>query len=157
MQVRRYRPGEEEELWQLYYNTTHIINGKVYTKEQVEHWAPHNKDLDEWKERIKKKNPFVVIEDDTIIGFAELEPDGHIDYFYVHHKWQFKGVGSILYSAIEEEATNQKISHLYAEVSVPAKEFFLKNGFEVLEEKNHIICGAPAPNFMMEKKLPINK
>lgn len=156
MQVRRYRPGEEDELWQLYYDTTHIIIGKVYTKEQVDRWAPHNKDMDEWKERLKKKNPFVVVENDTIIGFAELEPDGHIDYFYVHHNWQGMGVGSMLYNTIEEEAINKKTPHLYAEVSVPAKEFFLKQGFKILEEKNKIICGAPAPNFIMKKKLPLN-
>ncbi len=154
MQVRRYKPGEEEELWQLYHDTTHIINGEVYTKEQVERWAPHDKDMNEWKERIKKKNPFVAVENGEIVGFAELEPDGHIDYFYVHHKWQGKGVGSMLYNTIEEVAISQKMPHLYAEVSVPAKEFFLKQGFEILEEKNNIICGAPAPNFMMKKKLP---
>jgi hypothetical protein len=38
-------------------------------------------------------------------------------------------------------------------VSVPAKGFFLKQGFEVLEEQNNIVCGAPAPNFKMQKKL----
>ncbi|MBU1110708.1 GNAT family N-acetyltransferase [Patescibacteria group bacterium] len=154
MQVRRYKPGEEEELWQLYHDTTHIINGEVYSKEQVERWAPHDKNMDEWKERIKKKNPFVAVEDSKIVGFAELEADGHIDYFYAHHQWQGKGVGSMLYSAIEKEAISQKIPHLYADVSVLAKEFFLKQGFKVLVEQNNIICGAPAPNFKMEKKLP---
>ncbi|PKL37026.1 GNAT family N-acetyltransferase [Candidatus Peregrinibacteria bacterium HGW-Peregrinibacteria-1] len=153
MQVRRYKPGEEQELWQLYHDTTHIINGEVYTREQVERWAPHDKDMDEWKERIQKKNPFVAVGDDKIVGFAELEPDGHIDYFYVHHKYQGKGVGSMLYTAIEKEAINQKIPHLHAEVSVPAKEFFLKQGFEILEKKNNIICGTPAINFMMKKQL----
>ena len=153
MQVRRYKSGEEEELWQLYHDTTHIVNGKIYTKEQVERWAPHVKDMNEWKERIKKKNPFVAVENGEIVGFAELEPDGHIDYFYVHHKWQGKGVGSILYNILEEVAISQKLPHLYADVSLPAKGFFLKQGFEVLEEKNNIICGAPAPNFMMKKKL----
>lgn len=99
MQIRRYKPGEEEELWQLYHDTTHIINGDAYTKEQVERWAPHDKNMDEWKERIKVKNPFVVVQDDKIVGFAELEADGHIDYFYTHHQWQGKGIGSMLYSA----------------------------------------------------------
>lgn len=153
MKVRRYIPGEEKELWMLYHDTTHRLIGKVYTKEQVERWAPHDKDMGEWKERIIKNNPFVIVEEDTIIGFAELEPDGHIDYFYVHRKCQGKGVGSMLYNAIEAEAIKQKMLHLYAEVSVPAKEFFLKQGFEVKEEKNNIICGAPAPNFIMKKML----
>lgn len=79
--------------------------------------------------------------------------NGHIDYFYVHHKWQGKGVGSMLYQAIEEAAIRQKLHYLYAEVSVPAKEFFLRKGFKIREERNNIICGAPAKQFIMEKKL----
>lgn len=156
MQVRKYKLGEEEELWQLYHDTTHIIIGEFYTKEQVERWAPHNKDMEEWKERIKKKSPFVALENGEIVGFAELESDGHIDYFYVHHKWQGKGVGSMLYNNIEEVAISQKMIHLCAEVSVPSKGFFLKQGFKILEKKNNIICGSPAPNFMMKKKLPLD-
>ncbi len=156
MEVRRYKSGEEEELWQLLHDTTHIINGKVYTEDQVNRWAPHDKNMDEWRERIKKKNPFVAVEEGEIIGFIELEPDGHIDYFYAHHKWQGKGVGSLLYNVIEKEAIGRKMPRLYAEVSVPAKGFFLNKGFIIIEEKNKIICGAPAPNFMMEKKLPLD-
>jgi putative acetyltransferase len=153
MQVRRYEIGEEEELWNLCRDTTRIITGEVYTKEQIDRWAPHDKNMDEWKERIEKRNPFVAIQDGKIVGFAELEADGHIDYSYAHHQWQGKGVGSALYSAIENEAISKKMSRLYAEVSVPAKEFFLRQGFEVVEEQNNIVCGAPAPNFRMEKKL----
>lgn len=153
MVARRYNPGEEQELWQLYHDTTHFINGKYYTKEQVERWAPPDKDMTEWKERLKQKNPFVVVENDAILGFAELEPNGHIDYFYTHHKWQGKGVGSALYQAVEEEAFRQNLPCLYAEVSIPAKEFFLKKGFKVVEEKNKIVCGTPAKNFMMKKEL----
>lgn len=154
MQVRRYKLGEEEQLWKLYYDTTHIINGEIYSKEQVKRWAPHDKDMDEWRKRIKEKNPFVALQDKKIIGFAELEVNGHIDYFYTHHQWQGKGVGSMLYNVIEKEAISQKVPCLYADVSVSAKGFFLKQGFKVTKEQKNIICGAPAPNFKMEKKLP---
>ena len=141
-------------MWQLYYDTTHIIIGEFYTKEQVQRWAPDDKNMDEWKERVREKNPFVAVEDGNIIGFAELESDGQINYFYVHHKWQGKGVGSALYNSIEGEATRQGIPFLYADVSKPAKGFFLRQGFEIVEEKNNIVCGAPAPNFTMKKRLP---
>ena len=151
MHIRTYQSGEEEELWQLYYNTTHIINWKIYTKEQVERWAPHTKNMEEWRERISKKKPFVAVENNKIVGFAELENDGHIDYFYVHHEWQGKGIGKVLYNTIEKEAKNRKIPYLYAEVSLSAKSFFLNQEFEILEEKNNIICGAPAKNFIMKK------
>lgn len=48
MYVRRYNQGEEKELWELYFDTTHLINRKDYTEEQVERWAPHDKNMDEW-------------------------------------------------------------------------------------------------------------
>lgn len=152
-EVRRYAPGEEKELWQLYYDTTHLINGKFYTKEQVERWAPSDIDMKEWNARIQAKNPFVALDGGHIVGFGELEADGHIDYFYVHHKYQRKGVGGTLYGVIEKEALNQKIPLLFADVSMMAKEFFLRQGFEILEERNNIVCGAPAPNFKMQKEL----
>lgn len=152
-EVRRYMPGEENELWKLYYDTTHIINGQFYTKEQVERWAPSNKDMKEWEVRVQSKNPFVALDEGQIVGFGELEADGHIDYFYVHHKYQGKGVGSALYNVIEKEALDKKIPNLFADVSMMAKDFFLGKGFEILESRNHIVCGSPAPNFKMQKKL----
>jgi GNAT superfamily N-acetyltransferase len=154
MEVRRYSPGEEEELWHLYYHTTHRIVSQFYTKEQVERWAPRDKDMDAWKARIEEKNPFIAVDNRVIIGFAELDPDGHVDNFYTHHQWQGKGVGSALYARVETEAIRQKLPFLYAEVSLPAKEFFLKQGFEILKEQHNIVCGSPAPNFIMKKMLP---
>jgi putative acetyltransferase len=109
--------------------------------------------MNEWKARIKEKNPFVATENGVIVGYAELEANGHIDHFYTHHLWQGKGAGSLLYTAVEQEAVNRKIPELYAEVSLAAKDFFLKKGFEIIEERNKIICGVPAPNFVMKKEL----
>ena len=34
MNIQRYIPGEEEELWQLYHDTTRIINGRDYTPDE---------------------------------------------------------------------------------------------------------------------------
>jgi putative acetyltransferase len=131
MNIRRYRPGEEERLWQLYYDTTHIINGKYYTPEQCERWAPAVVDMPRWRERIGARNPFVAEENGRILGFGELEPDGHIDYFYCDHAHQRRGIGRLLYEAIEKEARRLKIPCLHAAVSVTARAFFLRMGFEV--------------------------
>src|ERR1700761_6912824 len=117
MFVRRYRPGEEAEIWQIYFETTRRINGRDYTKEQVQRWAPDEVDAD-WIERLKQKNPFVAEHDGALVGFAELDLDGHIDRFYGHHLWQRKGVGKLLYAAVEAEALRLKLGLLFTEVSV---------------------------------------
>ncbi len=31
-----------------------------------------------------------------IVGFAEFEPNGHIDCFYCHHEWIGYGIGHAL-------------------------------------------------------------
>jgi GNAT superfamily N-acetyltransferase len=152
MNIRRYKIGEEVDIWQLYYNTTRQINGRDYTKEQVERWAPDQIEAD-WKERLVQKNPFVAEHEGKIVGFAELDPDGHIDRFYCHHEWQRRGVGKLLYQAIEDEAIRLKIDVLFSESSVNAREFFLSRGFGVVKEECNLICGAPAPRFHMRKKL----
>jgi N-acetylglutamate synthase-like GNAT family acetyltransferase len=152
MNVRRYKIGEENEIWRLYHNTTRKINGKDYTQEQVERWAPDQMDAN-WNERIKQKNPFVAEHDGQIIGFVELESNGHIDRFYCHHEWQRKGVGKLLYQAIEDEARRMKINLLFAEVSITAKHFFQSRGFEIVEEESNLICGSPAKRFKMQKRL----
>jgi GNAT superfamily N-acetyltransferase len=157
MNIRRYEPGEEEELWQLYHGTTHEIIGQYYTPDQIARWAPSQMDVVKWKDRIESRNPFVAERDGAILGFAELEPDGHIDYFYCHHQWQRKGVGTALYRALETEARRQGVTVLYAEVSVPARPFFLSMGFEIVEEQVNLVCGAPAKRFVMRKRLSDNK
>jgi putative acetyltransferase len=152
MNIRRYRIGEEKEIWKVCYDTTRIINGRDYTQEQVQRWAPDSIDSD-WNERLRQKNPFIAEHDGQIVGFAELDANGHIDRFYSHHQWQRKGVGKLLYQAIEDEASRMKIDLLFAEVSMTAREFFLSRGFEIVGEENNLICGTIAKRFRMQKRL----
>lgn len=150
--VRRYQAGEEEEIWSLYYHTTRLINGQDYTADQVRRWAPDEKPPD-WNERLKEKNPFVAEVNGQIVGFAELDPDGHIDKFYCHHLWQRQGVGKLLLAAIEREAVQRKIGLLFSDISVTAHDFFLSRGFKIVGERDNWVCGAVAKNFQMEKRL----
>ena len=131
----------------------HIINGKDYTAEQCERWAPAVADMPGWKERIRVRNPFIAESDGKILGFAELEDDGHIDYFYCDHEHQRRGIGSRLYETIEKEARRLGILCLHATVSLNAKAFFLRLGFKVVREQRNIICDAIAPTFIMEKTM----
>jgi hypothetical protein len=84
IQVRRYQDGDAKFLSQIYYNTIHTVNAKDYTKEQLDAWAPWSsvQDYSGWQEKLEKIKPFVVLIDDKIVGFAEFEPNGHIDCFY---------------------------------------------------------------------------
>ena len=151
--VDRHALGDEHLLWELYHDTTHIVNGRDYTPAQCERWAPADKNMNEWIARIQSKNPFVARNRKTIVGFAELDSDGHIDFFYVHHAWTRKGVGRLLYTTIETEARDNQLPRLYTESSITAMPFFVGMGFTITEEQEHLICDAPAKRYLMQKSL----
>ena len=62
--------------------------------------------------------------DGAIVGFAELEGDGHLDTLYVHHEHQGRGIASALLDRIEAEARRLGMARLYTEASITAQPFF---------------------------------
>lgn len=154
IQVRRYQDGDAKFLSQIYYNTIHTVNAIDYTKEQLDAWAPWSsvQDYRGWQEKLEKIKPFVALINDKIVGFAEFEPNGHIDCFYVHHEFQGSGIGSALIYETEKEAVDKSIYRVYAEVSITAKPFFEAKGFHVVKQQADTIRGIELINFVMEKR-----
>ncbi len=153
VQVRRYQDGDAKHIASIYYNTIHTVNAKDYTKEQLNAWAPYYNNYDAWQEKCSKLNPFVATIDGTIVGFAEFEPNGHIDCFYVHHEFQGAGVGTALMREIEIEAREKLLPRIYAEVSITARPFFESKAFQVIKQQTVQVRGMELTNFLMEKCL----
>ena len=153
MVIRRYNRGEESAVWKVYFAATHESNARDYHADLIDRWAPLDQDTGQWADRLAQKNPFVAVVDEEIVGMAEIEPDGFIDYFYVHPRWQDRGIGKALLASLESEAAKLGVNVISADVSITAKAFFLSRGFRIIEAKANIILGHPAPNFRMQKTL----
>lgn len=151
MNIRAYAIPDTEEILNLFYDTIHEVNSQDYTPEQVNAWAPAVMDTGKWRERLSRKMTFVAEADGQIVGFCELEKDGHIDCFYAHKDYQRKGVGRSLLAKIEQEAKALGVNRVYAEVSITAKPFFESQGFVVLQEQQVLIRGINLTNYRMEK------
>lgn len=109
----------------IYFNTIHKINAKDYSPEQLDAWAPTSSlEREGWMRKWEKLPPIVAEIDNEIVGFAELEDNGHIDCFYCHHEYQGCGIGSALMKEIEDRARKNKLNKLFAEVSITARPFF---------------------------------
>ena len=153
MLIRKYRPGEESELWNLFFNTVRSVSIRDYTVEQVRQWAPDEIDEGQWRDRIERINPYVCVHDGVIVGYADLQKSGHIDHFYVHHQWQGKGVGKRLFAWIESEAKKRALTQLTADVSITARPFFESRGFAVVTSQKVRLGDVVLGNFKMTKRL----
>lgn len=151
--VRSYRPEDVQDLANIFFNTIHHINTEHYTQEQVDVWAPKSSlEAETWASKFLKTQPIVAMAGETVVGFAEFEPSGHIDCFYVHHEWIGKGVGAALMNEIFDRAQKQQIDPIFVEVSITAKPFFEKQGFIVLSEQTVVLKGIGLTNYKMEKR-----
>lgn len=149
--IRGYQESDAGSLASIYYHTIHNINTKDYSKEQVDAWAPMSSlEIEGWKKKWKRVVPLVAIADNTVVGFAEFESNGHIDCFYCHHEWLGKGVGSALMHALLDKADSSAIKKVFAEVSITAKPFFEAKGFLVVKEQIVEVRGVKLKNYVME-------
>lgn len=153
MQIRRFIPGEELALWDLFHSTIRHVSKSDYTAEQLAAWAPDQVDLPKWRTRIKNLAPFVVVHQEKLIGYADVQPTGYVDHFYVHHQWQRKRVGSLLMQVIHEVAKQNEVERLFADVSVTARPFFETWGFVLEKEQLLRMREVELKNFRMAKPL----
>ncbi len=134
-------------------NTPHFYFVHLLTQEQVNAWTGESMDYEFWHQRLKSKLPFIAENHGEIVGFAELEANGHIDCFYCHSQYQRQGIGSKLLTHIENTAKSRGIKRLYAEVSITAKPFFQHWQFTIVREQEVERRGIKFKNYVMEKYL----
>lgn len=130
------------------------MNRADYSGEQVEAWAPGVPDPDEWHERMTGRRTLVAEEGGEVVGFAELEGDGHLDMLYLRKDAVRRGVGRGLYRAVEREARASGLGRIFTEASITARPFFERHGFRVVREQTVTVRGVQMTNFAMEKPLP---
>ncbi len=153
MMIREFKPGDVNSVVRLFTDTVHKVNARDYSREQVNAWAPEQADLELWMKRFRGSITLVAEENQTIVGFANLDSSGHIDCFYTHSEHQNKGYGSKLLSAIEQSAKALGLKKIFTESSITAKPFFLKKGFTLLKQQTVTVRGVNMVNFIMEKEI----
>lgn len=153
MNLRRFIPEDAEQIAHLFHDTIHAVNSRDYSPSQLAAWAPEEIHFQDWVEFCASRITYVVDIDGTIVGFANLETNGHIDCFYCHKDYQGRGVGTQLYQAIEQQAFELGRDRLFVEASITAKPFFLRKGFLIVQEQKVMRRGEQFVNFRMEKIL----
>jgi putative acetyltransferase len=153
VRIRQFHRGDELALREVFYSAIHDVASSDYTAEQIAAWAPTSYDHDQWVERMRAIAPFVVEESGRIVAYADLQPTGYIDHFFVSGAVARRGVGALLMNHILDAANAQQIAVLTADVSRTALPFFRRFGFVVVEEHARSVRGVVVPNTSMKKIL----
>lgn len=153
MEIRPFEPEDAFSIAQLFHDTVRTVNRRDYSLAQVSAWAPDAIDFRNWAEVCNDRQTYVAVIEGEIVGFAELEPNGHIDCFYCHKNYQRRGVGRQLYAAIEANAIHLHLTRLFTESSITARPFFEQMGFAIVREQQVMRRGQIFTNYAMQKFL----
>lgn len=154
MKIRRFKPGDEMALLRVFQSAIRETAAHDYTAEQRAAWAQPDMNPERWARQISALKPFVTEINGEIAGYADLQPHGLIDHFYVAAHYASHGVGTRLMQHIETEARRLGMSELTSEVSITAEPFFARFGFQMEERRLPVRRGVTLQNALMRKHLP---
>ncbi|MEH3046105.1 GNAT family N-acetyltransferase [Sphingomonas adhaesiva] len=154
MRIRRFRPDDADAIADLFHASVRQGGLRHYTAEQVAAWSPARPDPARFVAKAADR-VFLLAEDDdgTLLGYGDLEPDGHIDHLFCRPDRIGTGVGHALYGAIEAAAREAALPRLYVEASDSALPLFERHGFRVDSRNDMVLNGVAIHNFRMSKAL----
>lgn len=153
MRIRELKDGEELALRAVFHSAIHRIARNDYTQAQLDAWAPAVFDQALWIDKIRAIRPYVVELAGRIVAYADVQPNGCIDHFFVSGDHARKGAGALLMNHIIGLADRSGTGTLTSHVSLTAQPFFAKFGFDVVEARTNVIRGVMVPNALMELRL----
>lgn len=139
----------------VYRAAVEVTGALDYSPDQVRAWRDHGPDAGRLRARMAdgRKAWVAVDSQDRVVGFTDLEPDGHIDFLYVHPKANGRGVAAALLERMEAEARVDGLKRLFVEASEAARRTLLKRGYVVVARRDFEVEGTPIHNYAMEKRL----
>lgn len=153
IELRRFRLGDEAHLRRVYESAIHEVAIRDYSQAQVDAWAPRHHDPSLWARRVQEIDPFLVERDGEVVAYADVQPDGYIDHFFVAAAANGLGIGRRLMERIHERARELEIDELTSEVSRTAQPFYIHFGFEIVDRHIKQLRGVDIDYAAMRKAL----
>ena len=140
-------------LAEIYRDSIMGLTGDDYSEAQQAAWAAAADDEAAFAKRLADELTIVVTLGGGVVGFASLEGNDKIDFFYVHPAASGQGVGALLADALEKVAGGRGAEKLSVDASDAASGFFAKRGY-VAQQRNSVRCGDEwLANTTMQKPL----
>ena len=76
MEIRAYTPADCQRTAALFYNTVHAVACRDYSQEQLDAWAPDDRDLTAWDQSFQGHFALVAVEGEPCWGLGTSPPQG---------------------------------------------------------------------------------
>lgn len=152
MSIRPYREMDAAALAAVFERAVRTIASGDYSPAQIQAWiGTIPREAHFRKKMADGRRCWVAIDkSDRATAFVDLEANGHIEFLFADPAVAGRGVTTDLLDALEEAARDDNVSRLWVEASEPARRFFLKRGYSVLQRREFEIGGVPIHNYAME-------
>ncbi|WP_028551214.1 GNAT family N-acetyltransferase [Paenibacillus sp. UNC451MF] len=161
MIIRKFQASDTSPIVALFYETVHSVNGRDYSQEQLDAWAPRDEEmlkLATWRDSLSRNSTYVAeIGGGMIVGFSDMTSEGHLDRLYVHKDFQRQGIATALVNTLETEARALGLAEIDTEASITARPFFERHGYRVIESQVVERRGIQLVNFKMIKSMLDNE
>ncbi len=154
MMIRRFVVDDAPRVCEIFYRSVREIACALYSREQIEAWAPTVPDSDRWLPNLLEYKTFVATNDEGIVSaWISMTDEGYIDMLFCLPEAVGKGFAARLYATVEREAIVTGIQRLTAHASLLAQPFFAKHGWIVEKHEHHVRNGVALPRAEMSKTL----
>ncbi len=154
LRVRSYRTDDAVVLRRVFHSSVHALARGQYDEAQRRAWAPDDHDEAEWLALMERLQPSIMEDDGAIVAYADLQPDGYIDHFFVAGEAGGRGIGGRLMAHLLQQAAQRGIPMLYAHVSLTAQPLFARAGFVLEAERRVQSQGVEMRNALMRWRAP---
>lgn len=152
--IRVAQKSDITDLMNLFQNTILTINRRDYSQAEVEDWASCGVNPLKWEGMIETHYFIVALNQQLqIVGFSSITPLGYLHSMFVHKDFQNRGVATLLLEEIERYAAVHQMVRITSEVSITARPFFEKQGYQVEVEQKCKANQLTMTNFVMAKGL----
>ena len=153
MQIRPFTPADLRPLVTLFTETVHRVNSQDYTPEQIDVWAPRDEDWPRWQNRFHGLRTLIAEDDGKMVGFTAFTPAGYVDFLFVHHEHQRRGIARSLLQEAETQLRELGVRRVTTHASLTARPFFESMGYVMLEQRWFEKDGVTLTNYSMDKDL----
>lgn len=151
IRLRQYLEADLDAAIDVFQTAVRDVASQDYHPDQIAAWA--QVDRESWQKRLLNSHCWVASIDDKVVGFGNVEFDGHLDLMFTHPEYLRTGVASALLEKLEHAVIAMALPVIFTEASITAKPFFSRRGYQLLAAQQVQVRGQNFINYRMRKSL----